>query len=70
MRSEAPIGLSRSDTRKPQKRDHWFATFTLLDCSGAIGSSQLRRIAATIARLWRLTLRGVSDQSKSRLVGV
>ena len=70
MKSEAPIGTAPSDTQKPVKREGWFATFTLLDFSGAVGSSQLRRLAVTIAKLWQLTLRSVSDRSKSRVVGV
>ena len=70
MKSEAPIGPAPSDTQKPVNREGWFTTFTLLDFSGAIGSSQLRRAAATIAKLWQLTLRSVSDRSKSRVVGV
>jgi hypothetical protein len=70
MKSEAPIGSVSSDTQKPVKRDGWFATFTLLDFSGAISSTQLRRLAAPIARLWQLTLRSVSDRSKSRVLGV
>ena len=70
MKSEAPIGPAPSDTQKPVKREGWFATFTVLDFSGAIGSSQLRRVAARIAKLWQLTLHSVSDRSKSRVVGV
>jgi hypothetical protein len=53
-----------------QERESWFATFTFLDCSGAIGSSQLRRVSATLAKVWRLTLRSVSDRSKARVLGV
>ena len=70
MKSEASIGPAPSDPQKQVKGEQWFATFTLLDFSGAISSSQLLRVAATIAKLWQLTLRGVSDRSKSRVVGV
>ena len=70
MKSEAPIRPAPSDTQKPVQTDDWFATFTLLDFSGATGASQLRRVAATISKLWQLTLRSVSDRSKSRVVGM
>ena len=70
MKSDTPIGPAPSDTQRPVRREGWFATFTLLDFTGAIGSSQLRRLAATIAKLWQVTVRSVSDRSKSRVVGV
>ena len=70
MKSEAPIRPAPSDTQKPVQTDGWFATFTLLDFSGAMGASQLRRLAATISKLWQLTLRRVSNRSKSRVAGM
>lgn len=71
MRSELPMGPARGDIQKPVKKsDGWFATFTLLDFSGAIGSLQLRRLGAMISKLWQLTLRSACDRSKSRVVGV
>ena len=70
MKSEDSSGPAPSDIEKRTKRDDWFATFTLLDLSGAIGSSQLRRVAARIAKLWHLTLGSVTDRSKSRVMGV
>jgi hypothetical protein len=70
MKSEATIGPAPSETQKSVKREGWFATFTFLDLTGAIASSQLRRVATTIAKLWQLTLRSVTDRSKSRVVGV
>ena len=69
MKSDAPIGPP-AHTRKPVKREGWFATFTLLDLSGAVGSSQLRRVAVMIAKLWQLTLGSASDRSKARVLGV
>ena len=70
MKSDAPIGPAPAHTRKPVKREGWFATFTFLDLSGAVGSSQLRRVAVMIAKLWQLTLRSASDRSKARVLGV
>jgi hypothetical protein len=70
MKSEAPIWPAPRDTQKPVQTEGWFATFTFLDFSGAIGASQLRRLAATISKLWQLALRSVSDRSKSRVVGM
>jgi glycyl-tRNA synthetase alpha subunit len=35
----------------------WFATFTLLDASGAISSSQWQRLVAAVAQLWRRIVR-------------
>ena len=70
MKPEAPIRPAPGDAKKPMQTDGWFATFTVLDVSGAISASQLRRLAATISKLWQLTLRGVSDRSKSRVVGM
>lgn len=55
---------------KPKSSEGWFATFTILDVSGAIGSSQLRRWSSTVSKAWRATLRSLSDRSKSRAVGV
>jgi hypothetical protein len=70
MKSEPSVKPVRGDIQKPEKSEGWLATFTLLDFSGAIGSSQLRRLRAMIAKVWRLTLRSVFDRSKSRVVGV
>ena len=70
MKSEPPIGQQRGDIQKPVKSEGWFATFTLLDFSGAIDSSQLRRVCRMISKVWQLTVRSVSDRSKSRVVGV
>jgi hypothetical protein len=70
VKSEPSVKPVRGDIQKPENSEHWFATFTLLDFSGAIGSSQLRRLSAMIAKVWRLILRSVSDRSKSRGVGV
>ena len=52
------------------KRNDWFATFTFLDLSGAISSSQLRGIARMIGNVWRRIVRSASDRSKCRVVGV
>ena len=36
----------------------WFATFTFLDVSGVISSSQVDRLVTWMARLWRRTVTG------------
>jgi hypothetical protein len=38
-------------------KEPWFATFTLLDASGAISSSQWQRLVSAVARLWRRAVR-------------
>jgi hypothetical protein len=37
-----------------RRSDNWFATFSFLDVGSAINSSQLRRLVATVSKLWRL----------------
>jgi hypothetical protein len=44
-----------------EQREPWFATFTFLDISSTISSSQLQRLAASIARVWRQTLGRLAD---------
>jgi hypothetical protein len=70
MKSEPSMGQQRRDVRTPVKSEGWFATFTLLDVGGAIGSSQLRRLCTMFAKAWQVTVRSVSDRSKSRAIGV
>ena len=70
VKPEHAGGPAHGDVLKPEERERWFATFTILDVSGAMDSSQLRRLRAAIATLWRLTWRRVSDRSKSLVVGV
>jgi len=41
-------------SEKPSKPG-WFATFTLLDASGAISSSQLQRLIAPMKKLYQKT---------------
>ena len=62
--------LARGDINKPVKGDGWFVTFTVLDFSGALHSSHLRRLGAAVAKVWKLILRGVTDRSKSRVLGM
>jgi hypothetical protein len=62
--------LARADIKKPVKGEGWFVTFTVLDFSGVLHSSHLRRLGAAVARMWKLTLRGVTDRSKSRVLGM
>jgi hypothetical protein len=62
--------LARGDIKEPVKGEDWFVTFTVLDFSGALHSSHLRRLGAAVAQMWMLTLRGVTDRSKSRVLGM
>lgn len=57
MSSEAPLGQAPRDSRTPPDGEPWFATFTLLDTSGAISSWQWQRFVAAVAQLWRRTVR-------------
>jgi hypothetical protein len=59
-----------STRNTPARGEGWFATFTVLDFSGALHASQLRRVGEALAMAWKLFLRGVSDRSKSRALGV
>jgi hypothetical protein len=52
--------MKKAETQAPAAHDHreppraaWFATFTLLDVSGAISSSELQRVLAPVKKLWR-----------------
>jgi len=46
----------RDGRNEPAGSDSWFATFTFLDASGAIGASQFRAAKALLAKCWRWTL--------------
>jgi hypothetical protein len=69
MRADTPEPAS-GDVRRPAKEEGWFATFTFLDVTGSLHSSHVRRLGAAVIEAWKWTLRAVSDQSKSRVVGV
>ena len=45
---------AKTASEKPSKPG-WFATFTLLDASGAISSSQLQRLIAPMKKLFQKT---------------
>lgn len=53
MNSEAPMRQSPGARRQSSGRGSWFATFSVLDVSSAISSSQLQRLVASIAKRWR-----------------
>jgi hypothetical protein len=57
MNSDAPIRHSLEASKQSAGGGSWFATFSVLDVSSAISSSQLERLVASIAKLWRLTMR-------------
>ena len=50
MHSESTGGTVKAPGGEP-----WFATFTFLDLSGVISSSQVDRFVTWMARLWRRT---------------
>ena len=56
MDSEAQAQQARGDGKQPAGNRRWFATFSLLDLSGSISSSQMTRFLALLSRLWRRTL--------------
>jgi hypothetical protein len=51
MRAER--GRPQRPDDEPSRRGDWYATFTLLDISGAISSSHLRRVVSSVGRLRR-----------------
>ena len=67
MDSKHPTEQPRGDAGKRQD-SNWFATFSFLDVGGAISASQMRRLVATVSKLWRLTLGRRSDRSRPRAV--
>jgi len=60
MNSEAPIRKTPGGGKDSPGNEPWFATFSLLDAGGAMSSSQLQRLVAPIAKLWRRTSAGGS----------
>jgi len=66
MSSKRPTAQARGDLSKPVDDQPWVATFSLLDVGGTISASQLRRLAAALARMSRLILTAFLDRSKVR----
>ena len=56
MKADAPITQKHDAGKKSIGSGPWFATFTLLDAGCAINSSQVQRLVASIAKLWRRTI--------------
>ncbi len=56
MDSGAPIRKTRDEEKYSLGSAPWFATFSLLDAGGAISSSQMQRLVASITTLWRRTI--------------
>ncbi len=56
MNSELPTVRVPDAGKESPRGGRWLATFSLLDVSGSISASQLQRLKASIARLWRRTL--------------
>lgn len=70
MKHEPSTGRAGDDVRKLVNGNRWMATFTFLDVSGAVGSSPVRRLGTVFMNMWKLMVHGISDRSKSRVVGV
>ena len=70
MDSKHRIRHAREDSEKRSKRDNWFATFSLMDVGGAIGSSHVRGLLAAASKLWRRTIGRLSDRSRFRAAGL
>ena len=51
MDSKAPVTRAGGEGNV----EGWVATFTILDVSSTISSSQLQRLVASIAKIWRWT---------------
>jgi len=56
MNSETPIRQSSGARKQSSRGGPWFATFSVLDVSSAISSSQLQRLVASIAKRWWRTM--------------
>lgn len=54
--AEAPITEKHAAGQESIGSGPWFATFTFLDAGCAIDSSQVQRLFASIAKLWRRTI--------------
>ena len=54
MHSNAHGKQAKPASEKPSKPG-WFATFTILDASGAISSSQLQNLIAPMKKLYQKT---------------
>ena len=70
MDSVRGVRHRREDGKKRSKKGNWFATFSLMDVSGAIRSSELRSLLAAGLKLWRLTIGRLSDRSRVRSAGL
>jgi hypothetical protein len=52
----------RSADTNERKDGGWFATFSILDLSGAVSSSDLRRLVAMVSKLWCGTIGRLTDR--------
>jgi hypothetical protein len=56
MHPEPSVTKTRGHVGRPTRDESWYATFSFLDVGGAVSASQLRRLAAAVSRIWRLTI--------------
>ena len=53
MNSDPPISQAPGVSKQLRDGGSWFATFSFLDASGSVSSSELRHLAASIRKFWR-----------------
>jgi hypothetical protein len=53
MTHESATRPAPGDVKSPLADEPWCATFSFLDFSSTISSSQVRRLLAFVTRLWR-----------------
>jgi hypothetical protein len=53
MNTKAPITPPRATCKKSVRSAPWFATFTFLDVSSAMSSTQMQGLVESVAKLWR-----------------
>lgn len=56
MEPEVRVGEGHVPATRSPDGGSWFATFSFLDAGGAISSSQLQRLVASLTNLWQRTI--------------
>jgi hypothetical protein len=55
VNDESPTRQANDGVTGSSVEELWFATFSILDFSSVVSSSQLRRLVAAVSSLFRLT---------------
>ena len=66
MDRKEPTGRSNGKSLQRDKVGNWFATFSILEIGGAMGSSTMRWLISRVANMWRLTVGKFIGRSKLR----